>query len=252
LKKHKTIWFYIFTIIFTIILGGISTELLDVSEVIMMALIQLSPLLSLLLLCTFCKDFSLFRGLNWKIGSPKMTKWLFPSILIPAFVVCGSALTLSAVGNPYISNGYALGLPLLFVIIASIVGCLGEQAGWRGFMFPAFQKKYSLLTSSVFTGLLWGAWHFGKISLFGIVGYILFVLLIVEFSILMSWIYDNTNKSLFFMVLFHLSINISSILMLTEREGILFYLIGCAIGGILCLVVVLTNKSRFISKPKPE
>jgi membrane protease YdiL (CAAX protease family) len=252
LKKYKIIWFCAFTIIFTVILGGITTELLDVSEAVMLAGVQLSPLFGFLLLCALSRDFSLLKEVNLRIDSPKLFKWFVPSVFIPVFIICGSALLMSAVGNPFVSNELASGLPLLAVIVASIIGCFGEQIGWRGFMLPTFQKKHSLLISSVFTGLFWGAWHFGKIPLFGVVGYLLFVLLIVELSILMSWIYDNTKKNLFFMVLFHLSINISSVLILSEREGILFYVIGCAISGILCLVVVLANWSRFLSKPKHE
>ena len=251
MKKHKVFWFYIFTFICTIIIGGLCSALVDPSDLIQnaisLAFMQMSPSLGLLLICVFSKDFEPFKELKFKFNVSRHFIWVFISIIIPVVIICGSAFILSVLGKPYISGGYNT-IPLIIVIIASIIGCIGEEIGWRGFMLPSFHKKHSLLVSAIFTGLLWGAWHFGKIQMSGIIGYLLFIFMIMEFTILMSWLFYKTNKSLIPMILFHLGINICSIIMLNERESILFYIIGCIIGGILCFAFILVNKSKFLDK----
>ncbi|MCL1820047.1 MAG: CPBP family intramembrane metalloprotease [Oscillospiraceae bacterium] len=255
MKKHKIIWFYVFTIIFTVILGGTFAALLDAENpaqyAISLAGAQLSPLCGLLLLCLFGKDFTPFKEMNWKISSSNKLILVLLAVLIPVFIICGSALTLSAIGKPYVPGAFNTAVPLVIVTVASIIGSIGEEVGWRGFMLPAFREKHSLLFSSVFTGLLWGAWYFGKISLFGITGYLLFVLMVTEWSVLMAWIFYKTGKSLPLMIAFHFVINICSVLMLNEREGISFYIAGCIVGGLLCLIVIVTNKLKLQRRTPP-
>ncbi|MCL1820565.1 MAG: hypothetical protein FWG36_07925, partial [Oscillospiraceae bacterium] len=100
MKKHKIIWFYIFTIMFTVILGGTFAALLDAENpsqyAISLAGAQLSPLCGLLLLCLCGKDFTPFKKMNWKISPSNKLIWLLLAVLIPVFIICGSALTLSA------------------------------------------------------------------------------------------------------------------------------------------------------------
>ncbi len=50
------------------------------------------------------------------------------------------------------------------------------------------------------------------------------------------------------MVLFHLGVNISSMLLLTGREGIMFYTVACTISTLICLVLVLTDRKEFSTK----
>ncbi|MBW4829011.1 MAG: CPBP family intramembrane metalloprotease [Clostridiaceae bacterium] len=134
------------------------------------------------------------------------------------------------------------------IVLGALIGCIGEEIGWHGFMQPSFNRKYSLFSSAVFTGILWGAWHFGKLVSYGILGYLLFILLITEFSVMMAWIYSKSNRNMICMALFHLGINISSILLLTGREGIMFYTVACSISTLICLVLLLADREKFSTK----
>lgn len=249
MKKHNILWYYIFTLICAIVFGGTAGVLFDTSiteqYAISMTLIQMSPLCGLIFVCLFSKDWSFIKNLHWNpFKSMKNIQWVVLSVLIPTVIITCSAYILSAMGKTYVPNGYN-GKEITVIVIASALGCVGEEIGWRGFMLPAYNKKYSLFISAVYTGMLWGTWHFGKISLYGISGYLLFILMITEFSIIMAWIYSKTNKNLVCMMLFHLSINITSMLLLTEREGILFYLVGCTVSAIICMAVFLIDRKEF-------
>lgn len=251
MKKHKIVWFYVFTVIFTVVAGGVSSAIIDASNpdhgVIVLVAAQMSPTLGLFLVCLFSKDFGAFQKINWGFDRKKWV-WLLASMFFPAVIVCGSATIISIIGKPYLQSVYGQSIPLLVLIPLTVVGIIGEEIGWRGFLLPIFSEKRNLLVSSIFTGLLWGAWHFMKIASFGLLGYTLFILLCIEFSILMAWILSKTKHSLLSMIAFHFTVNTCSMFLLYDREGISFYISGLVIGGVLCGIAVLTNKAKFLSK----
>lgn len=37
--------------------------------------------------------------------------------------------------------------------------CLGEEIGWRGFLFPALAKEFPHIRAHLLAGLIWGLWH---------------------------------------------------------------------------------------------
>jgi membrane protease YdiL (CAAX protease family) len=237
--------------IFTVILGVIGGTLLDVSNyahyAIMLAMAQAAPTLGLLLVCVFGRDFNAFKEMNRSISRKKII-WILPAVLIPVIFIGGSALVLSFTGMPYVKGAYNSAGALSVIIIATIIGATGEEIGWRGFMFPVLHKKHNLFTSAVVTGLLWGLWHFGKIQLSGVTGYLLFTLLCVEFTVLMAWILKKANNSLIPMIVFHTVINTCSVLLINEREGFSFYAAACIIGGVLCCLIIMLNRTAFFSQ----
>jgi len=69
--------------------------------------------------------------------------------------------------------------------------------------------------SAIGVGLLWGVWHV-KFA-YGILGFILFVALMVCFSILMTWLYIKTKGNLLCMIVFHFGVNIGSVMAWRHR-----------------------------------
>lgn len=254
IKKHSILWFYIFTFIFTIILGG-TAQALNASfipkqyqTIFSLVLAEMAPALGTIFVCLGMKDWSCWKNMNWNpFKNVKGILWLLLSFMIPAIVVASSSAILSVLGKAYVSNVYSSRL-IIVTIIGLLIGSIGEEIGWRGFMLPSFNRKYSLFSSAVFTGILWGAWHFFKLAAYGIMGYLLFILLISEFTLMMAWIYSRTNRNMLCMVLFHLGVNTSSLFLLTGREGIMFYSVACIISTLICLVIVLADRKKFSVK----
>ena len=54
-----------------------------------------------------------------------------------------------------------LSLPSLAMgfLWTSIQGPTGEQSGWRGFLQPHMEKRFSVVKTSVIVGVIWGFWH---------------------------------------------------------------------------------------------
>ncbi len=107
------------------------------------------------------------------------------SFTIPVAIVGIASVIMSVFGKTYIPNSYSVKL-LIMTVLGTLIGCIGEEIGWRGFMQPSFNRKYSLFSSAVFTGVLWGAWHFGILVSCGVLAYLLFILLVTEFSVIMA------------------------------------------------------------------
>ena len=54
------------------------------------------------------------------------------------------------------------GLTLACVTVAPVINALpamGEEAGWRGFLAPALERRFGAKGSALLTGLIWGIWH---------------------------------------------------------------------------------------------
>jgi membrane protease YdiL (CAAX protease family) len=57
---------------------------------------------------------------------------------------------------------FAVALPLLFTVnvIATCVWALGEELGWRGFLFPRLHQRFGFHGACLISGVVWAVWHF--------------------------------------------------------------------------------------------
>lgn len=91
-----------------------------------------------------------------------------------------------------------------------IIGGGLEEIGWRGYLQPTLQKKWSAFTSTLIVGGIWAIWH---LPLWFIVGsnqmnmnFLWFTLIALALSFLMTVIYLFT-RSIFLCIIFHALIN---------------------------------------------
>ncbi len=97
---------------------------------------------------------------------------------------------------------------VLYVLFTSVVG---EEIGWRGYALPRLQDRFGALGASLILGLVWGIWH---LPLFWMAGNFhqhipvsLFLLQTTGFSVLYTWMWNNTRGSLLMPHLFHAASN---------------------------------------------
>ena len=113
----------------------------------------------------------------------------------------------------------ALGAKLVPAIILGLYAGLSEEFGWRGFLLPRLQQRYSPLVSALLVGLVWGgAWHlFGDyVGAFGGRGWWGVALALLQapvllgaFSVMLACVYNGTRGSMLLCVLFHVAISFS-------------------------------------------
>jgi membrane protease YdiL (CAAX protease family) len=157
----------------------------------------------------------LARYVLWRVG----IRWyLFALIGVPVIMLLGTIAysgrmpNLGALGGPSYLLFYLGG----FVLTLILGGPLLEEGGWRGFALPRMERLHGPLLASVILGVLWALWHLPEFLVpswaassggGGIVGIIMFTITTITFSIVITWVFNNTRASLLLAILVHTSID---------------------------------------------
>jgi membrane protease YdiL (CAAX protease family) len=178
-------------------------------------------------------------------------KWWLPILfLIP--VINASALFLGILSGgpvpdlPVIQQWWLI--PVLFVGgFIPISNAFREEFGWRGYAIERLQSRWGLLTTSIIIGLAWGLWHLplryfpGGVDVYSRIPLWVFMINTTALSIMMTWLYNNNNRSIFTAVVFHVVLNLSSSIFpfgLTDM-GVYYNMIFY---GAAALMIVLFSK----------
>ena len=95
-------------------------------------------------------------------------------------------------------------------VIRSAATTLGEEIGWRGFFIYELRKVLSFTSVSVFSGIIWAAWHwplFVYYSNNAILEFLAFLTTCIFMSFTMTY-YTFKSKSLWPAVIFHAVSNV--------------------------------------------
>lgn len=173
------------------------------------------------------------RTVLWRVGLP----WYVIALGLPTTLSCATAVLAYLVGTSDFIRVGALA-PIEVVLFVLVVG---EELGWRGYALPRLLEKRSALAASLILGVLWGLWHLPTFLVPGTPQYGLpltaFVLLTIEYSILMTWVFLHTAGSVLIATVFHGAINLSQGLFLGSVEGAIRYWLLCIVYGIAAAIV---------------
>lgn len=138
-----------------------------------------------------------------------------------------------------------------------------EEFGWRAFLLSKLQIKYSSLTSSVLVGIAWGLWHIPTQVIawrqegFLVIALNVFITHIVGItaqSIVMTWIYNNTNQNLLLIIMMHYSIIFTAMFMfpltLTANTVVQHWLIYNTFYWFVAVGVVAETGSEYFVRGK--
>lgn len=174
-------------------------------------------------------------------------KWLIIAILLPAFVLSICFFILSYIKTKTLTPPKVDEMSMyLSCLIGIIIGSIGEEIGWRGFMLPKLQLKYSALASSILLGIFWGFWHLN--FSFGVIGFFAYSLTVTELSIIFTWLCNKTNGRLMIPVALHTSFNFFTRILLYSEMGICLFFIEIIVFGILCIIIIKTSGIDSLSK----
>lgn len=164
----------------------------------------ISPAISIILIkkkyCTKDEYISFMKN----IINPKYHILEYILIIGLAFVYCFL---------PMLFGGATKEAPIYYAIFMFPIMILGgglEEIGWRGFLQPTLQKKFSSFISTVIVAIIWAVWH---LPLWFIQGsnqsswnFLYFFIIVMALSFLLSVIHSAT-KSIFLCIIFHAFIN---------------------------------------------
>ena len=109
----------------------------------------------------FCPNMTI-KDFYKKVFGGKVTAG---TLLFSGLIVVGATLVTvlivsfiqgKAFGDYWSMGGYSFFISFLFSITT---GPTGEESGWRGYLRPYLNSKYSFAKASVIQGIIWAFWH---------------------------------------------------------------------------------------------
>lgn len=235
--KHKVIIFYIGTVLLSGLFLLLQTFVFPNSRLILM---QLAPgLVTIIMVKTTSKEMGLISFLKQCVQRKVAWRRIILSAIVPAVMVFGCDFTFRVLAKQSLDSykNSAVTWSVWFVI-SVMIGCIGEEIGWRGYLLPLLSKKFSLLLSSVLIGTMWGIWHFQ----FGEgLGFALFIVTTIEMSIIMTWLYHKGNESLITAIIFHMVINYCSQYLHGNAFDIYLRLLQALMFGIFAAIIYFAS-----------
>ena len=254
---------------------------------LLMEIMMFVPLLGVLL------SGQSLSGMGWKPylkGKIKLllAAWFLPALLTAIgaalyfavfpghFDISGDALA-AAAGAEALEQLQSQGLTYPMYVLNSVIGCLtyaplvnmllavGEEAGWRGFLYPQLKAKFGKRQGWLIGGVIWGMWHWPLMWLIGyeygtdyagfpIVGMLIFCIFTTAVGVLCDWMYEKTN-CIWIPSIFHGAINAAGtvpVVICIANTGSVI-LLGPAPNGILAgLPLIICAMILFVKSVKPE
>lgn len=174
----------------------------------------LGPIASALLVTTVAEGR---HGL--RVWRSRMTRfrvgWGWYAVVIVS-VPAALALATSAVTGqePVMPPAAVLAAYLPGLVLQMVTTGLAEEPGWREFAMPRMQRRHGPVTATLIVGVLWGIWHlplfltdWGGGSLNGGVKPVEFVVTVVAFSFVMTYVFNRSGESMPLVMLLHTSVN---------------------------------------------
>lgn len=181
-------------------------------------------------------------GLRWYVAGIgiMMVGTEFESI-VAALLGADMTVPATSLGN------YAL----TFGVTLFLAGAL-EELGWRGFLQPRLQQRFSAVSASISIGVVWGLWHVPMI-LAGVGGFTVFweyMINVVTQSIVLGWLYNNTKGALPVVMITHASHNMPPISIPTEGAPAVFDLVSGDVVFYVCcaLLIILYAGSKTLTR----
>lgn len=241
-----------------------------------------APILSIAMFAPLAAAFIAkidIKNIGWKPQIKKNIKiylicWFMPAVLTLAgaalfYLVMPGMLDMS---GSYLALQYGeemaqqladIGLtPMLLAAVTAIqavtyaplinaVFAAGEEAGWRGVMYPMLKNRYGDNKGRVVGGIIWGAWHWPVMVLAGyeygleywgapFAGMAMFCLFCVVMGILLDWVYGKT-ASIWAPALAHGAVNAiaTAPIMILNAEYAGQQILGPAPIGIIAMVPMI-------------
>ncbi len=232
-------------------------------------------------------------GMGWKPclkGKIKslLAAWFLPALLTAIgaalyfavfpghFDMSGDAFA-AAAGAEALEQMQSQGLTYPMYVLSSVIGCLtyapfvnmllavGEEAGWRGFLYPQLKAKFGKRQGWLLGGVIWGMWHWPLIWLIGyeygtdyagfpIVGMLIFCIFTTAVGVLCDWLYEKTN-CIWIPSIFHGAVNAAGTVPLAiciANTGSVILLGPAPIGVLAGLPFIICSMILFVKSVKPE
>jgi membrane protease YdiL (CAAX protease family) len=129
-------------------------------------------------------------------------------------------------------------------------GPVPEELGWRGYALDGLQRRYTALGGSLLLGTAWAVWHLPLFFIegsyqqglgLGTLEFWLFMLNLLPGSIVITWIYNHTQRSTLSAILVHFMGNFSGELVALSSQAAVLQL---GLWTVLAIALVIRYGAR--------
>ena len=220
------LWAFGVAWVFQIIAGILYRKGNSMSYSVLLAVSMFAPLFAAVLSGTE------IRSIGWKPHIKGNLRWILVAWFAPvALGAAGAALyfllvpnafdttfayVCTLLGNEGLSQLESNGLSIQTYAIISTVSAItyapcvnmlfavGEEAGWRGTMYPILKDRFGITRGRLLGGTIWGVWHWPIMLLAGyeygttywgapVTGPLLFCIITITMGILFDFLYGKTS-----------------------------------------------------------
>jgi uncharacterized protein len=177
----------------------------------------LGPALSAILVTWAADGRDGLRHLGRRVVRWRLCPWWFAASALT--LATGLVVALATVEDAHLSDASlysgtpTLGSGLTFLLVLVVNG-FGEETGWRGFLADRLLGGHGVVATSLLVAAVWGLWH---LPLFFLVeslqlGAVLvgWALGLVCGSLVLTWMYAGSGRSILVVALWHTSFNFAS------------------------------------------
>lgn len=134
--------------------------------------------------------------------------WYLPIFLVIPFTVLVQYGLALLFGLPVSSPYFPIWSPLLFAIL--FIAAIGEELGLMGYVVEPMQDRFGALNANILLGIIQASYHILLFTSSGMsADWILWQLIYIAATrILYAWIYNNTGRSIFAVVMMHTLFNL--------------------------------------------
>jgi membrane protease YdiL (CAAX protease family) len=190
--------------------------------------------------------------LQWRVKA----RWYAVAILTGPLLVAAVLFTLSIFDKAFlpgiVTTNDKIGSLIFGIGWGLVGGGLLEETGWTGFAVPKLRRRYSILSTGLVVGILWGIWHFmiafwASNYLGGVDSWIMFVagflafylLALPAYRVLLVWVFDRTGENLPMIMLMHAFLSASTLIFQPSAAGAIAFIWNFVLGIVLWIVVAI-------------
>lgn len=207
-----------------------------------LSLVQFGPALAVLttvLLIGSTRRRALRAALPGPVAGRWVTAGLLTALVAAAVIWATVALALRSDGTTLFGLQPLGGAPFMVFAVAQVLGALGEEIGWRGFMQPMLESRVSRLTAILITGTTWALWHVQAYTQ-GLVVALSFFTTAVAFAVLLGYLSNGTvRQRILIATTGHWAINVALAMAVGDdtasRPQVTYITIGAVVAILLTL-----------------
>jgi membrane protease YdiL (CAAX protease family) len=222
------------------------------------------PLLGALIATGYERGSHGVRDLLARTFNPRVAlRWYLVALIIAAALSYLPTLLAWITGSlepPLLDTSARLALFVPILLLQLLTSGLGEEPGWRGYLLPSLQERFSPVRSVWLLGLAWAVWHYPLTATYALsgvpanapapAGVITVVIALLSQTLgsigltyLYVWLFNRT-RSIFLMIVFHALTNALPFLVPPARGP--WALIVGVFPWIIVLVLWLITRHDFL------